>query len=253
MENENYTLHETFTLPSKGLIYGGAVSPKVTLRSMTTADEMKRLSPSELPYKSMCEIIDDCMVGEKPGISAYDMCIGDYQFLLHKLRIVTYGPEYKMMVSCPFCGEVTEATVNLDDLIVHEYEDDVVDLMKFDLPVSKKIIELRLQTPRILDSITSRKKEMQKKSKDISARYDYLLTLTSLIKTVDGQSMTPAQLENFVLNLNMRDVNFLLQKADKLNQKVGLDTSVVAKCSNCGNELVSTFRITGEFFGPSID
>ena len=76
----DYTIAQDFVLPSKGLIYNQSVNPNVKIRSMTTAEEMKRLAYTETPYKLMSEIIDDCLV-TKPGISAYDMCLGDYQFI----------------------------------------------------------------------------------------------------------------------------------------------------------------------------
>ena len=91
----NYTIGNQYTLPSLGKVYDKQINPQITLRSMTIEDEMKRLNHADRPYKVMCEIIDDCLI-EKLGISSYDMCLGDYQFLLHKLRVVTYGKEYKL-------------------------------------------------------------------------------------------------------------------------------------------------------------
>ena len=46
MENNNCTIAEYFTIPSKGLIYNQQVAPDIKMRSMTTIEEMKRLSPS---------------------------------------------------------------------------------------------------------------------------------------------------------------------------------------------------------------
>lgn len=68
----DYIIGESFTLPSKGLVYDKKVNPNIKIRSMTTEEEMKRLGHSELPYKLLSEIIDDCLV-EKPGISSYDL------------------------------------------------------------------------------------------------------------------------------------------------------------------------------------
>lgn len=113
------TIYESFILPSKGLIYEEKIDPNISLRSMTTMEEMKRLSPTDMPYKVMSDIIEACME-EKPPIHVYDMCLGDYQFLLHKIRIVTYGPEYKMAVRCPECKAVTESIANLESLEIHE-------------------------------------------------------------------------------------------------------------------------------------
>lgn len=94
---DGYVFAEEYTLPSMGKVYDVKVNPVVRLKSMTTEHEMKRLSPSERPYKTLCEIIDDCLV-DNPGISSYDMCMADYIFLLHKLRVATYGKHMMLQV-----------------------------------------------------------------------------------------------------------------------------------------------------------
>ena len=100
--NNNYTISEYFTLPSEGKIYDTEVNPQINLRSMTTQEEMQRLTHSDKAYKPLCDIIDACMI-EKCGISSYDMALGDYQYLLFMLRVVTYGSEYKGTATCPIC------------------------------------------------------------------------------------------------------------------------------------------------------
>lgn len=74
---EDFTIQGTFTLPSRGIFYGDGTKSEVTLRSMTTNEEMKRLNHNENSYKIMADIIDDCMV-EKFPVSAYDMCLADF-------------------------------------------------------------------------------------------------------------------------------------------------------------------------------
>ena len=92
---ENYAIFEEGTLPSLGKVYGGLkVNPDFKIRSMTTEEEMRRLSHSDRPLKVICDIIDDCLIDKPFEISSYDMCLGDYQYLLHKLRVATYGPQY---------------------------------------------------------------------------------------------------------------------------------------------------------------
>jgi hypothetical protein len=73
----NITIQEQFKLPSKGLVYNTKIDTIIHLRSMTTAEEMRRLQPSDSPYWTICSIIDDCGAKEC-GISSYDMCLGDY-------------------------------------------------------------------------------------------------------------------------------------------------------------------------------
>lgn len=251
--NSSYTIAESYVLPSKGLIYDTPINPNVKIRSMTTQEEMRRLAPSDTPYKTMSDIIDTCLV-EKPKLSAYNMCLGDYQFLLHKLRVVTYGAEYKMGIKCPFCGGFSQKTLNLDDIAVNDFnEEEIKKLMTVKLPQCDKTIELQIQTPKSLDDIALRKKEMIKKGADKNIDHSYILTLASLIKTVDGKYLNPAELETFVKKLPMRDANILLQTAEKLNRKVGLETILEVECDQCGSPVLTNFRITSEFFGPTID
>ena len=245
----NVTIQETFTLPSKGQIYDKPINPDITLRSMTTMDELKRLSPSDLPYKNMCDMIDDCMVGDKQ-ISSYDMCLGDYQFLLHKLRIVTYGSDYNMVTVCQNCGKVEEKVFNLEELEVLEYDESFNDLLSLHLPIIDKDIVLKFQTPRELDNVVKKKREMLAKNKTMLDP-TLMLTVMSGIDLVDGNKLNFVQLENFVQNLNMKDVNLILNRIDSINEKVGIDTTVYNRCSQCGYDYLSTFLITKEFFRPS--
>lgn len=240
------TIVESFTLPSKGLVYDVPVDPNVTLRSMTVMEEMKRLTPSEFPYKVMADIIEDCMQ-VKPKIHVYDMCLGDYQFLLHKLRVVTYGPEYKMTITCPNCGEVVESSADLDSMEVLEYNESYDSLKTLTLPTTNKLIEIKFQTPRDLDEVAKRNKEQKRKTK-LSVDYSILYTTMSLIKSVDGRVLNVVQLEDFVKKLPMKDIKAIISRADELSKKVGLDTKILVKCDQCGYEMVSTFRNTGEFF-----
>ena len=245
------SLKETFVLPSKGLIYGVEFNPKITLRSMTTMEEMKRYSKYDTEYKVMSDIIEDC-IEEKLPVHVYDMCIGDYQFLLHKLRTVTLGSEYKMYIQCSNCGEVVEAKVDLDSLTVLEFDPEKLEGREITLPISKKKVILSFQTPHMLDTIEERAKALSKKNKD-NIDYRFLYLAMSFIKEIDGKELDSVMLENVVRKLPLRDVKYIIQKGDELNGKVGLDTVVAAKCPKCGYETVTTFRFGPEFWNPSFD
>ena len=152
---QEFTIQGIATLPSLGKIYGKGINPNIELRSMTTNDEMKRLNHSDKPYKIMSEIIDDCMI-EKCPISCYDMSIADYQYLLHKLRVVTYGADYKVTAKCPYCGTISTITIDLESLVVKQFDEEKYKkYSELDLPRSGNHIKLRMQTPRLLDNISS--------------------------------------------------------------------------------------------------
>lgn len=243
------TIYESFTLPSKGLVYEKPINPNITLRTMTTMEEMKRLSPTDMPYKVMSDIIEACMQ-QAPDIHVYEMCLGDYQFLLHKIRIVTYGSEYKMAIQCPECKEITESIANLENLEVHEWDESLIENKLVTLPVSKVQVELKFQTPRDLDIIAYRAKEMRKKTKQ-NLDYTVLFTVMSLINTIDGRKLSSIELEEFVKHLPNKDVNFLLNRSMKLNNLIGMSNTIKLNCIACGHEMEVPFRITSEFFGPT--
>jgi len=247
---KDYTIAETYTLPSEGKIYEGEVSPEVRIRSMTTEEEQKRLAITDFPYRMLCEIIDDCIVDDI-GISSYDMCIGDYQFLLHKLRSVTYGSDYNMSASCIYCGCVSPENINLDELPIITFDEKVLDYLEFDLPKSGEHVRLNVQTPRMLDKVNEKVKEYKKKGglKDPTLTY----TLASLIREVNGKKIDPLKLEEWVSNLPMADVNTIITYAEKVNNSVGVDTRLIITCNICGLSYESGLKMTQEFFRPALD
>lgn len=246
------TIREDFKLPSLGKIYSQQFNPNVTLRSMTVEDEMKRLSPSKKPYKAMSEIIESCMV-EKLPISVYDLCMGDYIYLLYKLRIVTYGSEYNMQYVCPSCGSLEKVKVNLDKLKINKFTEKLKDSLNVELPVSKKIIKLRMQTPRDFDDIAEKTEEMKEEFPEMTGDPSYLLTLQSFIAGIDGNPVDQIMIKEFLKKLPMADANKLIQSATKVNNMIGVEGSIKVTCENCGLSTTLPFRFTDEFFRPTIN
>ena len=246
-----YTIAEDFTLPSLGKIYKKEVSPYVKVRSMTTREEMQRLNPSDRVYKPLCDVIDSCLV-ESPGISCYDMCLGDYIYLLHKVRIVTYGPKYKTSTVCPYCGCSHDIEISLEDLDIKTYSEDILKYLEIDLPQTKHHVVIKPQTPRMLDEIELRAKE-QKKKNSKGGDYSFLLYIQAMIDTIDGIKPNIIQLEDFVSSLPMLDAQYILRYSEKFNEELGVDTRVQDTCDICKLEFVSSFRITQEFFRPTLD
>ena len=240
----NYTIGECAELPSKGKIYGDNIPAVVELRSMTARDEMKRLSPSTTQFKTLADIIEGCLI-EKLPIHVYDMALGDYEYLLHRLRIVTYGDEYKMSIRCPFCGEYVDTVAHLEELEVQEFDQSAFEAVRtITLPKSGSTVTLNFQTPRMLD-------ENETKVKDYKRRFNLLVTLISAIDTVDGLHLDSVKIENFVNKLPALDMTKILNAIEELNSLVGIKNSIVVDCTKCGGEVPTSFRFGSEFFRPT--
>jgi len=247
----NYTVAEGYELPSKGKIYDVPVDPHVELRSMTARDEMKRLSPSSTQFKKLADIIEGCMI-EKPKVHVYDMALGDYEFLLHKLRIVTYGTKYKMTLSCPHCLEAFETEANLEQLQVNDFDETKFEELRYiTLPVSGDKVKLRFQTPRILDEIDLQVKEAKRKYRTADIEFDLLYLLKAAIDEVNGEKMDPLKIEQYINNLPAKDMTKIVNGLDALNACVGLDSTLFVDCPKCGGEVKTFFRFGSEFFRPT--
>ena len=252
-EKTNYTIAEEYSLPSQGKIYPVPFDPKVKLRSMTVQEEMKRMNQSKSLNETLCEIIDSCLITELP-MSAYDLAVPDYEYLLHKLRIVTYGPEYKMIVGCPHCGTQQTYTANLDELKIKQFDlAEYQNNLNFTLPVCKKEIKLRVPTARLQDSIQDKVEEFNRQSPESKVDMSPLFTLETMIESVDGAKMSYIELQELIKHMSAADYNYIIQKMEKVNNAIGIDKRIDLKCSKCGGSLSTFFRFSTEFFRPTID
>ena len=246
------TIKEDFKLPSEGKIYSKPIDPNVTLRAMTVEDEMKRLSPSKNPYKNMSEMIESCLEN-KLAIPVYNLCLGDYIYLLHKLRTVTYGSKYHTRFQCPICGKSEEIDIDLDKEKILKYNKSVEDLKTVILPASGHEVKLRFQTPADLDWIATRAAEIKEQNPEMKYDPYIALTIQTFIDSIDGHPVDKALIYEQIKSLPMADANVISKKGVELNGKVGVDTIVKVHCDSCNNDVNITFPYTSEFYGPTID
>lgn len=241
---------ETFILPSRGKVYEEEVNPEVTLSSMTTKHEMLRLSAGEDNQRLMASIIDDCIENDM-GISAYDLCLADYQFLMYKLRIVTFGNEYEMSSVCPYCGSRNNIKLDLDELPVKEYSDNILEYTEVELPRSESVVTLTLQTPRMLDKIDREVKAARKKMHNSENPYILYSMLNSIVMK-DGEKFSDIEGEQWLREMPLGDANMIISAMEKLNTSFGMQLHVDHTCNVCGEEFIAPFRVNETFFRPSV-
>lgn len=249
MPKKDYLIAEYVTLPSEGKIYfGQAVNPQVQLRSMTTKNEIQRLAPSDLLYKNLCDVLDDCIVDDI-GISAYDLCLGDFQYLLYKLRAITYGENIQLEATCPSCLAKHTIEVSLNDFLPINEMDNFEELHEIELPKTHQRVTLNIQTPRTLDQITlnaARIKQRRPGAPDPTL----VTTIQACIDSIDGKKPDPLTFDSWVENLPMADTNKITLASQKLNDMVRVDTDIISICPTCKLEHTVRFKVTPEFFRP---
>ena len=180
------------------------------------------------------------------------MALGDYEFLLHKLRIVTYGPKYKMGLACPHCGTPFESEADLEQLEITDFDEEKFEsLRSFILPKSGDSIKIKFQTPRMLDDVELQTKEAKRKFKSTDIDFDILFLLKNVIDEVNGNKLSPEKLETYINNLPAMDLIKIINNLDALNACVGINGKLVVDCPNCGGEVLTSFRFGPEFFRPT--
>lgn len=245
----NTRIVEEFSLPSRGEIYEEIINPEVQLSSMKAKHEMLRLSSVDESHKIMSQIIDDCLETDL-GMSSYDLCLGDFQYLLFKLRIVTFGNDYEIIGKCPFCGFEQKVEINLDELEEKVYDENFDNLRFLTLPVGGQEIKLTFQTPRMLDRINVKVKEYRRRHRDEDINPIILFNIMSVIDEIDGDIPDALDLEDWIMDLPLADCNAIINRIDKINNSIGIDLMHHENCKVCGTEYITPFRVNDTFFRP---
>lgn len=249
---QNGSITEIYTLPSKGLLYGEQFGSEVTIRSMTTLEEKMRLGNQGF-WKTMCSILDAVVVAPE-SYESRAMTLFDFYFLMYKMRAVSYGPTYKVAVTCPHCGRKEIVKVNLDELEVKYLNDDVVEPFKIG-PLPRSQDELGCRFLRVADSINNEKraKEILERSPEYSGDPTYILNIASKIVTINGVEKTPIEAQMYVEKMTAMDSAYFSQAYNKVAEVSGMNTLCSDTCSACGGKLKFELPMNSEFFRPTYD
>ena len=236
----NYT--EKHVLPSKGLLNTGLGS-EIVMRNMTTADEKMLLGSSS---DSLDNILKACIVSPKDLILD-ELVSPDKHFLIMKLRIISYGSEYFVNAKCQSCGATSEYKINLDNLPIDTLPDDFIEVYdEFELPVSKKIIALKIPRVKDLNDADTKAKRFHKKYPESKGDMTYIYRLMTNISSVDADELLPPELQKFIEELHTKDSSYLKNRMNKL--KLGYDTEIIEECPKCNSDVEFQLPITHEFF-----
>lgn len=239
---------EVIDLPSRGVFYpeGSPLrSGQIELHYMTAKHEDILTSTNLIQKGLVLDKLIDALIATK-GVKTADLLLGDLNAVMIASRILGYGKDYEVNLSCPSCGQEVEQTVNLTELTTeNEPEDGTVPNFKIVLPISKKEVTLKLLTRGDELKIEKEIKSLKKINGDVDS--ETTTRLKSIILAVDGDS-NPAAVWSFVDNMLVRDARFLREQYKQIVPDINFN--VVVDCTSCGANQTARLPIGADFFWP---
>ena len=231
-------------LPSKGLA-DDSIPEKVTLKSITVKEEKMMYGSTQADGAERA--LRSCIV-EPEKISLKDMLPADVHFLLIKLRIHTFGPEYPVAARCPECNKKIETEVNLDDLTIHELPDDFAEPIEIKMH-NGDTLGIRLLRDKDNEEIEKQATRRARQYGENKGEAEYVLRLAKLISEVNGERVPGPEALEYVENMTSRDSAYLTSVLED-EYKLGYDAVVSCTCPECGEEIEFGLPMTSEFFRP---
>ena len=235
---------EVIDLPSKGKFYPTGhplASGQVELKYMTAKEEDILTSTNLIQKGVVLDKLMDSLIVTK-NVTHEDFLLGDLNAVMVASRILGYGKEYPLNVTCPKCNTTSEHNVDLSQL---ETKDIPENDLTFKLPVSGKTIKVRLLSRKIEKDIEKELEGLKKIGSNIQP--EATTRLRYLIAEVDG-STDQKVIRETAETMLVKDSKALREFYRSVTPDVKFESSFI--CSNCSEQTVLPFSIGLNFFWP---
>jgi hypothetical protein len=232
----------TFQLPSRGVLYNnGELDHNITngeihVHPLTALTEINLKNPDLLfNGKALISVVQECIPGINKPLELFGR---DVDALLFFLRVVTYGPEYRIEVKHNCQNAKNHSyVINLEELLINikQLDPTITDAKRIiTMPLTGQKIYVRPM--RFADIVTlfhssEGKKELT--SDDIKELA--IINLKSMIERVD-EVTNPTFIEPWIRTLTTPQINRITNAATTLNDW-GPQQIVTVKCKDCGEEM----------------
>jgi hypothetical protein len=223
----------------------------ITYRGMTGNEEDMLTDKKLLKQgKAVDKILHACTLeldGDKPSESAISKLTSDDRvFLLVKIREASYDSVIENAeISCPDknCGNKMLFDIDISELEVTRAEaDDTDKVFEVKLPSSNATVKYRH-----MNGVDEAKLAKQKE--------DEILTIAMMIRLIEvtesnGEPVHPNRFKNWLKALPVKDRSALRKNMEE--QQIGMDTTVVFECDECGKEIKTRVEKLSSFFFPQM-
>lgn len=241
---------EQIDLPSAGKLYP-STSPlstgKLDIKYMTAKEEDILTSTNLIQKGTVIDKLIESLVVTK-GVSPDDLVIGDTNAVLIASRILAYGKDYPIEVSCQSCEGKFKHTVDLSLLEMTTPDATTVEgEFSMELPTGLTIT-FKLLTRRDEKAIKQEVDAMKKFNNNIET--DSSTRLKYIIKSVNGER-DRKKVRDFVDGMIMRDIRALREEIKRVSPDVKFDLDI--SCELCGHLNQVRMPMGANFFWPDID
>ena len=216
-------------LPSKGRFYENFEGVKVS--PLKFLDEQLILNGKDIQK----DIVSDLLAKTVEGIDIDDLLLMDKNYLLMKLREVSYGDDYEFGIVCRNCNHESTSKIQLSkQLNMSQVPDDFEDPRTIKLP--KLGAEVVIKLPR------------NKQERFLSDTETIYKNLYRFVKSLAGNS-DPVFISKAIDMMEIADVKKIYTAVTGVTY--GIDPRFVFKCGKCGHKETLAVPIDAGFFSVS--
>jgi len=254
MKNSNFT--QEITLPSQGLLNPEIPEGKLVQRCMMVADQ-KFLSGSNQSAGSAIHQLLQRTVTSPEGFDVSKLTTADTLYLLFKLRILSYGKDYKFRTRCPECGKKIDVSVDLSEIPVEMLEDGYDEKLVVTLPHRGDKVYTKILTNEDHEEIARELKRRKKRNAVDDS--DYILRIVRSVERIelaspnkDGKKELTGSLdiERYISALTDLDAATIIAARDSVTY--GILPVMEYTCPECGEYIDIDLQFSADFFRPHI-
>lgn len=247
-DESNFT--QEIVLPSKGLLNPEIPEGKVTQRCMMVSDQKFLTSNSQSAGSQINQLIQRTITAPKE-FDVRNLSLPDTLYLLFKLRILSYGSEYKFRTRCPECGRKIDIEVDLSELSVETLEEGYSESLVVELPHRGDKVFTKILTNEDIEEIDKEIKRRKRKNPDDES--EYILRIVNSIEKIkiakDKTELThPIDIERYVNSLTDLDASAILAARDSVS--FGITPIIERVCPECREYIEIPMNFSGDFFRP---
>jgi hypothetical protein len=239
---------ETIDLPSQGKFYPEGhplQSGKIDIKYMTAKHEDILTSTNLIQKGTVLDKLMDELIAT-PGVKSSELVTGDINAVMVAARILAYGKDYPIEITCGECGTKFTHPVDLAKLnTMPPGETQESNEYMVTLPTGMKLTfrPLTRGDEKLINEEVQSIKKISNIESDTSTRLKYIIT------SVNG-NRDKKVIREFADAMIIRDVRALREEIRKVSPDVDFNLSIA--CSACENQIKVRMPIGANFFWPDI-